>query len=415
MATCCYPQNIDPAPLIVFVHAPKTAGSTVGRVLQSCSYRGREQCQNIPAFDLLSYARHGDWLSGHLPRDVFEAGFAGLDRATEYFSTVRHPVAQLVSFLNWHLEFSRRVELSGVGPYPGNEPIVSDIRATDFSDELSIIALLEKYADVLLNSQSFYIIGRDFESLTEREFYCRLASYRYIACEHNLPDLYRAFGFTELPQHLREIRENVARRHFDDSAFKSPAVQEFLGERHAHDFRLYRAVREMAWAAASRRQMRTSSFRCVEATPETFEEERYLDANHSVVDAVRLGHFASGREHYDLYGRFERRLMRAGPTDPFFSHEARRLAPTLPPDSFENLLATEKNFDEQSYLRANPDVAEAVALGRCASGRAHFDRHGRLEGRLIRRLRRDGKQSPVKTGTPAIGASPAPKSRPLTA
>jgi len=387
--------DFEATPLIVFVHVPKTAGSTVSRALQLCSYRGREQCHNFPAPDLIEYARHGDWLSGHLPRDAFEARFAGLDRAREYFSAVRHPVEQLVSFLNWHLEVSRRVELSGLGPFPGNEPIVVDIRATDFSNELSIIALLEKYADVFLNCQSLYIIGHDFATIAEDEFYRRLASYCYIAREHNLLNLYRAFGFVELPEHIEALRENVAHRHFDDSAFKGGALQEFLARRHAHDFQLYEAVGEMAWSAEMRHPFRPSSFRCVEATLETFDEERYLDANHSVVDAVRLGRFASGREHYELYGRFERRLMRAGQADPFFSREARLLAPTLPPDSFENLLATLENFDEQSYLRANPDVAEAVALGRCASGYAHFVRHGRSEGRFIRRLRQGGMQALV--------------------
>jgi hypothetical protein len=389
------PQGVEATPLIVFVHVPKTAGSTVSRALQSCSYRGCEQCQNVPAADLIEYARRGDWLSGHLPREVFETNFAGLDRATEYFSTVRHPVTQLVSSLNWQLECFRRVDLPRLGPAPDNEPIVADIRAADFSNVRSTIALLEKYADVFLNFQSRFIIGRDFETIPESEFNRRLASYLYIADEHHLPNLYRAFGFTELPEHIDALRENVSPRHFDASIFQSATVLGFLARRHAHDFRLYEAVGEMAWVAEGRHPVRSSSFRCVEATPETFDEERYLDLNPDVVNAVRLGYYASGREHYDFVGRFERRLMRLRSelVDHFFLREARHLAPALRPDGFEKLLATPENFDEQSYLRANPDVAEAVALGRCASGRAHFDRHGRREGRFIRRLRQGGKQA----------------------
>ena len=40
------------------------------------------------------------------------------------------------------------------------------------------------------------------------------------------------------------------------------------------------------------------------------------------------------------------------------------------------------NFDEAFYLDAYPDVQVAVARGELASGRAHFDRHGRAEGRI---------------------------------
>ena len=45
---------------------------------------------------------------------------------------------------------------------------------------------------------------------------------------------------------------------------------------------------------------------------------------------------------------------------------------------------TDENFDEARYLRANPDVAAAVARGECPSARAHFEAFGRAEGRRQR-------------------------------
>src|SRR5688572_810076 len=45
--------------------------------------------------------------------------------------------------------------------------------------------------------------------------------------------------------------------------------------------------------------------------------------------------------------------------------------------------ATEENFDEEAYLRANPDVAEAVRKGGMPSGRVHFEHHGKREGRRL--------------------------------
>jgi len=46
-------------------------------------------------------------------------------------------------------------------------------------------------------------------------------------------------------------------------------------------------------------------------------------------------------------------------------------------------LATDQNFDEQAYLRANPDVAKAVSSGSIDSGRVHFDLFGKNENRRL--------------------------------
>lgn len=43
-------------------------------------------------------------------------------------------------------------------------------------------------------------------------------------------------------------------------------------------------------------------------------------------------------------------------------------------------------FDETEYLAANPDVMEAVKAGHFRSGREHYDRYGKGEGRMLRRL-----------------------------
>jgi len=45
--------------------------------------------------------------------------------------------------------------------------------------------------------------------------------------------------------------------------------------------------------------------------------------------------------------------------------------------------ATDQNFDEQSYLRANPDVADAVKKGAIESGASHFKAWGKNENRKI--------------------------------
>ncbi|HTU69729.1 MAG TPA: methyltransferase domain-containing protein [Candidatus Baltobacteraceae bacterium] len=47
--------------------------------------------------------------------------------------------------------------------------------------------------------------------------------------------------------------------------------------------------------------------------------------------------------------------------------------------------ATDANFDEARYLSANPDVRSAVSRGDFPSGRAHFNRFGKDEGRRLAR------------------------------
>ena len=48
-----------------------------------------------------------------------------------------------------------------------------------------------------------------------------------------------------------------------------------------------------------------------------------------------------------------------------------------------NVLTTDENFEEASYLRANPDVRKAVETG-AITARAHFDQYGKSEGRRLR-------------------------------
>lgn len=46
-------------------------------------------------------------------------------------------------------------------------------------------------------------------------------------------------------------------------------------------------------------------------------------------------------------------------------------------------IASDENFEEKAYLRANPDVAKAVLSGQMKSGKEHFKFFGRTEGRRM--------------------------------
>jgi hypothetical protein len=86
----------------------------------------------------------------------------------------------------------------------------------------------------------------------------------------------------------------------------------------------------------------------------------------------------TGVEGGDAYDRFKQAVgSRKEFVDPYGrqtalgKEEQQRDAPTL----------IKGEFDEQEYLRQNPDVAEAVQAGTIPSGKAHFDAFGKIEGR----------------------------------
>jgi hypothetical protein len=91
----------------------------------------------------------------------------------------------------------------------------------------------------------------------------------------------------------------------------------------------------------------------VAAPAPSWNEALYLAVNADVAGAVARKQFKSGREHYDLAGRAERRQGGFVPGD----------------------------WDEGEYLRVNADVAAAVSAGTFLSGYHHYLAAGRTEGR----------------------------------
>ena len=91
----------------------------------------------------------------------------------------------------------------------------------------------------------------------------------------------------------------------------------------------------------------------VTATAPSWNEALYLAINADVAAAVARKEFKSGREHYDVAGRAERRQGGFVPND----------------------------WDEGQYLRVNQDVAGAVSAGTFLSGYHHYLAAGRAEGR----------------------------------
>jgi hypothetical protein len=301
-------------PLIVFVHVPKTGGSTVNRMLWLCSHRGHSHCESIPQ-PLLDLALHNDWLSGHITRDGFAGALIWLGRPVEYFSVVREPVSQILSALNWHFEIFHRGPESFYALAHEMKLLAAEVRATDFSKPSSIIALLLRHAHVFLDCQARYILGGDFASISESEVARKVATYSYIATSQNLSALYPAFGFAALPGGANELWENPAQKyHFDTTQFQSQEITDFLAHHNQNDLRLYTCVQKTFRSAEGRCPFRPAF---PIATAESYEEQAYLDANPDVVEALKFSpDWLCAYNHFDLYGLPEQRRQLVSPADP---------------------------------------------------------------------------------------------------
>jgi hypothetical protein len=308
-------HDVERFPLIAFVHVPKTGGTTVNRVLWECSHRGLQHyAEGIACPQLLDAARHNDWLSGHIPREVFATSLIWLDRPIEYFSAVREPISQILSHLNWQFEIHcRGPDFLREYPCPRLE-FSEDVRATDFSKTSSIIALLLRRAEHFFNLQALYIVGWEYSTISDSELARRVASFSYIATELDLPALYRAFGFATLPSGCNELRENQSQKyHFDTSLFQSQEILDFLAQHHSHDFRVYNCVRQTSWSAGGRRPFRPA-FPIV--TADNYDEQGYLATNPDVAEALKSHQtWRSGYDHFVAFGHGEKRRQLILPSE----------------------------------------------------------------------------------------------------
>lgn len=95
-----------------------------------------------------------------------------------------------------------------------------------------------------------------------------------------------------------------------------------------------------------------------------FSESEYLNAYKDVADDVRRGDIKSGMQHYLQYGQ----------------SEGRTPGPGVPAGQALDYL--NRPFNEQQYLTANPDVAQAIANRQyTGTGREHYLQYGQSEGR----------------------------------
>ena len=244
-------------PLIVFVHVPKTAGSTIKKLLGLCTPGGDINVQFLmddrDAF--LDIARNSHWIGGHCRRDRFAKGLTWLNRPIEYFSCVREPIAQLRSHLNFGFHRYKDGNYYGLADLDCATARCRGDLSGFFQSLRHHVASFAACAALSQCAIALHARLTSLRSPTSKSL-VRLATYTFVASETRLPQIYRAFGFARLPHGVNEVRANTAEYEIDSRAFNSSQMREFLTRFHRHDLRLYAAVHATAWPAEGRRPFR---------------------------------------------------------------------------------------------------------------------------------------------------------------
>jgi hypothetical protein len=267
-----------PAPLMAFVHVPKTAGSTINSILSQRLRFGVEHCEKIVDDPKALGKGIGrlQWISGHVNYTHLSQRLKAVtDRSIHFYSIMRNPTQQVMSHYNWLIEIFHR-DAKFYDQHPDDIKQLSErIRKTDHSNPEAIAALLRDYAGLFLNVQSATILGSNFNwnsGLIMR----RLSLYRFVGTERDVPQLIEIM--TGKPAKLVR-RRNVSPYHFDKGVFEEPHLRNFLMRRNFLDWSLYEAINN-----AKTRVAASSSFRRQRIDSDVKERHD----NRDLVDGVQL-------------------------------------------------------------------------------------------------------------------------------
>ncbi|MDO9526092.1 MAG: hypothetical protein Q7J57_11265 [Gemmobacter sp.] len=235
-------------PLIVYIHIPKTAGSTLNHILQRWDRAGMSHCEAIidDPVRLRKAVANLTWISGHVSRDRMRSALSAVtERPLRLFTVLREPTRQLMSHYNWLIEIHHRGGAFYDGHPPQIKAISEQIRGTDNSDPAAVIENLKRYRGLLLNNQSKVALANPPDWFGPKMVE-RLQDFEAISSEHHLQDL--IWHITDTDVSL-DARENESGYHFDRAVFSDPLMQAFLRDHHAFDYRLYKLVREQELGA----------------------------------------------------------------------------------------------------------------------------------------------------------------------
>lgn len=230
--------------LTVFLHIPKTAGSTVNDCLEVGLGPGtRRIIRILDQRKIMAWiTARADWVSGHVHLPRLDATLTSVtDRPLRYVTVLRDPVAQLASHYNWCAEIHRRGRLTYYRYSKRDRDISHEIRHANNADPDAVIDILRRHQTHFLNHQSRFLLGRGRLGLEDLdEVRAALGRFEYVGRADQLGAFYEALGI----QVDTSTRSNTSPYDFDPAIFQTDRVQKFLRRRHALDFELWDMIRK---------------------------------------------------------------------------------------------------------------------------------------------------------------------------
>lgn len=228
-------------PLVVFIHVPKTAGSTVNAVMKGHSPNGRGHIEELLDKDteFKKAVNNLDWMSGHVSRDRIAVRIREVSRRpVRFFACVRHATDHLASHFNWLLnqgdQFDKESHLNRIH---------SAMVRNGCTPE-GVIQTLKEFPD-LLNFQSRFLLAPGFDG-SDNEFRAALGRrFELITVD---PDA--AVSAMLGRRTITKRRDNEAIYAFDPEMLYDSRVLDFLADGNRKDEAVYRVVSTLHGRAA---------------------------------------------------------------------------------------------------------------------------------------------------------------------
>ena len=227
--------------LFLHVHVPKTAGTTINRILSEALGAGSHVLHDHvlqPVDELQRVVAESNWLAGHVPVDRALDAIKDDPREHIVLCGLREPKFHVISHYNWLIEIGCRGEQFFEDHPQRIKEVHHDIKSTDKTDPDAVIRTLQRYDTLFLNSQVKYVIGNRWSDIS--------LSYKYELDQYDmiLTSKEEVFSFASslLGEGASSFEENRSDMHFDPAVFDTPQMLEFLADRNRADEALWRIV-----------------------------------------------------------------------------------------------------------------------------------------------------------------------------
>lgn len=229
-------------PKHIFVHIPKTGGSSVNKTLNHVLGNGIEHVENkIQTLDFNSKLVNLNWISGHVPIRKYNA-LLPKNNNYKFITIVRKPTSQIISHIKWQFAIYEKGRHFFQSHSKENQKIALDAMSLDYKDPDALIGFLLKNKGLFLNFQSNFILAKLNRGRVDPKILLNdLKQFDFICTTDTIYEM--------LPNYLgaqkivREETENKnSKTYFDEKIFEHKKVVNFLSSHNSTDIDLFNFV-----------------------------------------------------------------------------------------------------------------------------------------------------------------------------